>query len=279
MNEIDGTRTPVETKTRRRSVGDLLREADPKELADFWARSEFILDAEDERNRGLLTEDAAEKEDFIRRLATTTERRNESLVILAVPEFAGDEESLNAELFERKELMEADLDGIEIPDGGDFDETFEFARKASEVLPTAKSFIFEPWDEILGYGIDEGNATEKGIDEFLSAILSSASYFGMESEDLKNEERKELERRAELTRRLLDGTADESEGRFVLASEAKESLGYSNGSASDSEETRAIYEKIAGNVRRNLAARTREIMKYRERNLSEAKGNGGLETT
>lgn len=278
MNEIDGTRTPVETETRRRSVGDLLREADPKELAEVWAKSEFVLDAEDERNGALLAEDAEEKEDFIRRLAETTEKRNDSLVILAVPEFSGDEEILNAELFERKELEETDLDGIEVPDGRDFDEAFEFAKRTVEALPTAKSFILEPWDEILGYGIDEGNAKEKGVDRLLSATLSSASYFGMESEDLKNEERKELERRAELTKKLLAGTADPSEGRFVSASEAKKSLGYSDGATPDSAEMRAAYGKITEKVCRNLAARMREIRKYRERNLSKAEGNGGLKT-
>ena len=83
----------------------------------------------------------------------------------------------------------SELAGIEGIEGMTEEEIDRLAH--SNALPQSYAFEFSPWNEILGYEIDERNARDVGIAEFCAGVLFEMTFLGF-TEDVVEQERQKL---------------------------------------------------------------------------------------
>ena len=95
----------------------------------------------------------------------------------------------------RKENLAADfntaseLAGVEDIEGLAEEEIERLAH--SNALPQSYAFEFSPWNEILGYEVDECNIWDVGVAEFCVGVLFEMTFLGF-TEDVVEQERQKL---------------------------------------------------------------------------------------
>lgn len=242
------------------TVRALMDSCDKGILASGLLAAEGAETADDETREFIYKECVR----FVSLLSETEPIEDGEMVVLAVPEYEGGERRIRAVLFDREELLSADLsEKPPNPTGMTADEIFAYV--AGDVfVPKSYSYALESWAEILGYGTDAGNVEEYGKYMLLSEILSTMASFGMETESRKFAERETLLRQAEAAKRILENPEEDCGARFLSSDEVFGALGYRD--CRSDEEKASSYRRMAEDAFMSLVARRTEIRKYQERN-------------
>ena len=80
--------------------------------------------------------------------------------------------------------------------------------------PTSYGYEYEPWDNILGFQIDENNAEKFGKTRLLANILYAMTFFGFDEENI-DKERKILNQRTKEMDDVLKLPKEEQEKYFI----------------------------------------------------------------
>lgn len=89
--------------------------------------------------------------------------------------------------------------------------------------PTSYGYEYEPWDNILGFQIDENNAEKFGKTRLLANILYEMTFFGFSEENI-DKERKILDQRTKEMDEILKLPKEEQEKYFILWETLKKEL-------------------------------------------------------
>ena len=250
-----------ERKDAPLTTRELMDSCDRRMLASGLVAAEGAETADDETREFIYNECLG----FVSRLSEIAPKRNDGMVLLAVPEYERGERRLRVCLFGKEDLLSADVSGkLPNPAGMTADEIFAYAASEESSVPRAYSYMLEPWEDILGYATDAGNVEEYGKYLILAEVLSTMAVFGMETESRKFAEKESLAEKAEAARMILENPEEDCGARFISSDEVFAAFGYRDGRSD--EEKSASYRRMAEDAFMSLVARRTEVRKYQERN-------------
>lgn len=130
--------------------------------------------------------------EFLQDLASRQEIESDQL-ILASTYHLGDEIRINPTLYpmEDLEIWKNSADFLaDFPDEAEIDnlsqdELEEYIQNTK--LPEGFSFMFVPWNEVLGFRVHEINVKKVGLVPFAAALLHEMSFFGLDEDEMEKE--------------------------------------------------------------------------------------------
>ena len=160
-----------------------------------------------------------------------------------------------------KEIPHLESRVAELLEVTDADACWECVREISENQPEAYGIEFTPWDEILGYEVDEWSVKDS-IDEIAYSIVNEMTFNGFDEESW-TERRAELDDALREAEEWLELPEEERARQTVSSEDLKKKYGY--------EDTRTPEEKeqdslaAAKNSLRNVFESFKALQMYLER--------------
>lgn len=162
----------------------------------------------------------------IEELKSRTATPDAEHIILGHRYFSDGRDFPDASLFVKADITNEfkplpELDGLDDIDALADDDVERLLSLKS--APISYAFDFIPWNEILGYNLDERNLQDAGAVNVLAAVLYELTFYGFREADMEAE-RDELKRRDTELNEILKLPPDEQKNHLKAHKEALEEL-------------------------------------------------------
>ena len=243
----------------KKTIKDLIASCSAEMLLDGLAKND---DAPD----GKMTSNFCKERYklFLQKLSSIQEVQNPQHILLGVNESLSGKPHVSSILLKIDELERARFDKVRIPDisGLSESEIYEVIAENEECVPGSYSFIYEPWENVLGYQTDPENVAYIGKYNLLNSVLQEMTFFETDSEWAKLKFREDAKKKDEEVTKILKEGGDYPQC-FVSAKEIYEAFGYLDNRSPEQKEASA--RTMAEEKFLNFIARYEVIKDFCER--------------